>query len=154
MGRRFGQALEPGVDEVEAAFAGERADGKNFGELEFLAVALDHREKQGLGDAVDFIQKQVDWAVKALEPIEGEFIAAAEVGGGVGDEAEDVNAFEGVLEFVHHHAAEDVFWFVDAGRVYQDDLGVVAIEDALNPVARSLGFRGDDGDFLADESVD
>jgi hypothetical protein len=43
---------------------------------------------------------------------------------------------------------------VNAGRIYEDDLGVVAIEDALNAVARGLRFRGNDGDFLADERVD
>lgn len=154
MWRSFGQARKPGTDQVETAGAGESADGKNFGEFEFLAVAIDHRQEQLLGDAVHFIEQQVHRAVKALEPFDGEFIAAAEVDGSVGDEAEDVNAFESVLEFVHHHAAEDVFWFVDARSIYEDDLGVVAIEDALNAVAGGLGFGRDDGDFLADKSID
>jgi len=43
---------------------------------------------------------------------------------------------------------------VDAGCVDQDDLGVFAIEDALNAIAGGLGFGRDDGDFLADEGVD
>ena len=154
MRRGFGQAREPGIDEVEAAGAGERGNGENFGELEFLVVAFDQREEQMLGDAVHFIQQQVHGTVKTLNPFDGEAVAGAVVDGRVGDEAEDVNAFEGVLEFVHHHAAEDVSGLVDAGRVYQDDLGVVAIQDALNAIAGGLGLGRDDGDFLADERID
>jgi hypothetical protein len=92
--------------------------------------------------------------VEAFDPFDGEAVAGAVVNGGLGDEAEDVYAFEGMLEFVHHHAAEDVFRLMDAGRVYQDDLSVFAIQDALDAVAGGLGFGGDDGDFLADEGID
>ena len=92
--------------------------------------------------------------MKAFDPFDGEAIAGAVVNGSVGDEAEDVDAFEGVLEFVHHHAAQDVFGLVDAGRVYQDDLSVFAIQDALNAIAGGLGLGRDDGDFLADEGID
>jgi hypothetical protein len=43
---------------------------------------------------------------------------------------------------------------VDAGRVYQNDLSVLAVEDALNAIPGGLGFGRDDGDFLADEGID
>jgi hypothetical protein len=43
---------------------------------------------------------------------------------------------------------------VDARRIDQNDLRVFAIEDALNAIAGGLRFRRDDGDFLADESID
>src|ERR1700733_2413006 len=107
-----------------------------------------------LGDAVHFIEQKIYRAVEALDPLDGEAVAGAVVNRCVGDEAEDVDAFQGVLQLVHHHAAEDVFGLVDAGSIYQDDLGVFAIEDALNAIAGGLRFRGDDGDFLADESID
>jgi hypothetical protein len=107
-----------------------------------------------LGDAVYFIQQKINRTVKSFNPFNRETVAGAVVNRRIRDEAEDVDAFEGVLEFVHHHAAQNVFGLVDAGRVYQDDLRVFAIEDALNTIAGGLRFGGDDGDFLADESVD
>ena len=79
---------------------------------------------------------------------------AAEVGGGVHDQAEDVDAFEGVLQFVHHHPAEDVFGAVDSGRIDQDDLRVFAIQNALDAIAGGLRLGRNDRDFLADEGVD
>ncbi len=56
--------------------------------------------------------------------------------------------------FVHHLAAEDVLGFVDAGRIDQDDLRVVAIQDSLDAIAGGLRLRRNDGDFAADELVD
>ena len=154
MRRGFGQTGEPGIDEIEAAGAGEGGDGKNFGKLEFFIVALDKGQEQVFGDAVHFVQQKIDGAVEALNPLDGEAVAGTEVDRRVDDEAEDVDTFEGVLELVHHHAAENVFGLVDAGRVNQDDLGVFAIEDALNAIAGGLRLGRDDGDFLADESID
>src|ERR1700723_1600468 len=107
-----------------------------------------------LGDAVHFIQQKVDGAVEALNPLNGEAVARAVVNRCVGDQAEDVDAFQGVLQFVHHHAAEDVFWLVDARRVDQNNLRVFAVENALDAIASGLRFGGDDGDFLADEGFD
>jgi len=43
---------------------------------------------------------------------------------------------------------------VDSRRIDQNDLRVFAIEDALNAIAGGLRFRRDNGDFLADESID
>src|SRR5580704_2289479 len=107
-----------------------------------------------LGDAVHFIEQKIHGAAEALDPLDGEAIPGPVVNGCIGDEAEDVYAFQGVLELVHHHAAKDVFSLVDAGSVYQDDLGVFAIENALDAITGGLRFRGDDGDFLADQSID
>lgn len=42
---------------------------------------------------------------------------------------------------------------MDAGGVYEDDLGLVGGEDAFEAVAGGLGSGGGDGDFLADEGV-
>ena len=48
--RRLGQAREPAVHEIGAAFAGERGDGENLGELECLPVAVDQRKQERLAD--------------------------------------------------------------------------------------------------------
>ena len=55
--------------------------------------------------------------------------------------------------FVHHLAAEDVLGLVDAGRIDQDDLRVVAIHDALDAIARGLRLGRNDRDLAADERV-
>ena len=41
IGRMLRQSLEPGIYEIEAAFAGECRDRKHFGEFEFFAVSRD-----------------------------------------------------------------------------------------------------------------
>ena len=43
--------------------------------------------------------------------------------------------------------------FDDAGRVGKDNLEVVAVHDAKDTVPCGLRFRGDDGDFLANQLV-
>ena len=92
--------------------------------------------------------------MEALDPVDGKLVATADGGGGVHDQRERVDAFEGVLQLVHHLAAENVLGFVDAGRIDQDDLRVFAIQDSLNAVARGLRLGRNDGDFAADELVD
>ncbi len=128
--------------------------GKHLGEVEFPAVMIDQGEKLGLLHAVHFIQQQEDRAVEALDPVDGEFVAAADGDRSVDYQREHVDAFEGVLEFVHHLAAENVFGFVNAGRIDEDDLRVVAIQDSLDAIAGGLRLRGNDGYFAADELVD
>jgi len=43
---------------------------------------------------------------------------------------------------------------VNAGRIDQDDLGVVTIQDSLDSIASGLWLIGDDGDLLADKRID
>jgi len=65
-------------------------------------------------------------------------VACAELRRRVHDEREDIDALESLFELVHHLAAEHVLGLVNAGRVDEDHLRVVAIEDALDAVAGGL----------------
>ena len=78
----------------------------------------------------------------------------AEVHGRIGDQRKNIDAFERVLKLVHHLAAENVLGFVDSGRIDEDDLRVVAIQNSLNAVAGGLRLGRNDGDFASDESID
>ena len=77
-----------------------------------------------------------------------------EHGGGVGDEQENVDAFEGRGDFAHHLLVQDGVGFVKARCIDEDDLAFGRIDDALNAVAGGLRLGGDDGDFLADEAIE
>src|ERR1700734_2731057 len=153
MRRRFGKPREPGVYQVKAAGAGERGDGKNLREVEYFVVALDHRQEKLFVDAVHFIQQEINRAVKSFDPLNREAVARAEIGGGVNDERKYVDALQRVQQFIHHHAAQNIFGPVNAGRIYEDDLRVVTIQNALNAVASGLRLRRNDSDFLADQRV-
>jgi hypothetical protein len=59
-----------------------------------------------------------------------------------------------MLGFVHHLAAENVFRLVNAGRIDENDLRIVAVDDSLDAVARGLRPRRNDRNFLADQRVD
>jgi len=59
-----------------------------------------------------------------------------------------------VLKLVHHLAAEHILWLVNSRRIDEDDLRVVAIQNALNAVARGLRLWRNDCDFASHESID
>ena len=43
---------------------------------------------------------------------------------------------------------------MDSGRIDQDDLRIVAIQDSLDAIARGLRLGRDNSDFLPDERID
>ena len=129
--------------------------GKISAKSNSLLVAVDQRQKLRLLDLVHFIQEQKDGPVEAADPFDGETGRRGRMPAEASTiERKNVDAFEGVLQFVHHLAAEGVFRLVDAGRVDENDLRVVAIQDALNAIARGLRLGRNDGDFAADERID
>src|ERR1700730_5986781 len=86
-------------------------------------------------------------------PLDRESVACAELRRRVHDERENIDALEGLLEFVHHLAAEHVLGPVNARRVDEDDWRVVAIENALDAVAGRLRLGRDDRDLAPDNRV-
>src|ERR1700733_7604128 len=104
MRRRFRKQREPGIDEVEAARTSERRNGENFSKLKFFVVAFDQRQEKLLAKAVHFVEQKKNGAAKTLHPLNGKAVTCAEIGGGVHDEQKNVDSFQCVLQFVHHHA--------------------------------------------------
>lgn len=74
--------------------------------------------------------------------------------GGVKDEEKDVDAFEGRGDFVHHLAPERGVSLVNSRRIDEDNLAAFLGNDALHTVACGLRPMRDDGDFLANETVE
>ena len=66
---------------------------------------------------------------------------------------EDVDAFQSVLQLVHHLPAKNVLRLVDSGRVDQNYLPVVSIKNSLYPIARGLRLRRDDGHLSTNKRV-
>ena len=85
--------------------------------------------------------------------------------GYVDDEEDGVAGLEGVVVLLHHAAVELGVGLVDSGCVDEDDLGGGMaglswallfqgdLEDSVNAGAGGLGFVGDDGELLTEESV-
>src|ERR1700732_5299468 len=126
MWRRFRKQCEPGIHKIEAARSRQRRDRENFSELEFFVVALDQRQKKLFAKAVHFVEQQKNGSAKTLHPLNREAVTSAEIGSGVHDESKNVDSLQGVLQFVHHHAAENIFRLMNPGRIDENDLRVVA----------------------------
>src|ERR1700758_511130 len=107
-----------------------------------------------LGDAIDFVQQQIDGPVKTPRPFDSEAVAGTEIHGRIGNQRDNIDAFKRVLKLVHHLAAEDIFWFVDAGRIDEDDLSVVAIQNSLNAITGGLRLGRNDSDLASHQSID
>ena len=91
--------------------------------------------------------------MKTAGPFDGEAVARAEVHGRIGNQRENIDAFERVLKIVHHLAAEHIFRLVDSWRIDQDDLRVVAIQDSLDAVASGLRLGRNDCDLAPHQSI-
>ena len=74
-------------------------------------------------------------------------------GDGIGHQEKNVNPFDRGVDFAEHLFVQRGFRFVNTGRIDENDLAIGARDDALDAIASGLRFRGDDGDFLADEAV-
>src|SRR2546430_4505190 len=72
---------------------------------------------------------------------------------GVHDEADEVHILDRAARDRLHEVPEPTAGRVEPGRVDKDDLRAPEILDAGDPVARRLGARRDDREFLADEAV-
>lgn len=111
-------------------------------------------QQLGFGQFVDFVESEDGFRATAFGFFDEKAVGMREHGGGIGDEQEDVDAFEGRRDFAHHLLVQDGGGFVQAGRVDENDLPFRTIDDALNAVAGSLRLGSDDGDFLADETIE
>ncbi len=72
---------------------------------------------------------------------------------GIHDEQENIDAFDGGGDFVHHLAAKRGIGGVQAWRIYEHDLAALLRDDTLNAISRGLRFGCDDGDLLSDQVV-
>ena len=64
-----------------------------------------------------------------------------------------VNVRDALPRDLDHIVSQTVARLVEAGRVEQDELDIVPVHHAVDPVARGLRLVGDDGDLLAHKRV-
>jgi len=150
----FGQKLQDFAEEVFAARTRESGNRDDSGKFVGLRECVDQREEFGFGEFVDLVERQDGFAAEALGFFDEEAVRVRVHHGGVREEKKDVDAFESGGDFAHHLLVQDGIGFVQAGRIYEDDLAFGAVDDALNAVAGGLRLGGDDGNFLADETVE
>ena len=156
IGGAFGKTREPAIHQIWRAFAGERGNGENFGEIELLAGS-DRSAAASWG----FLTRSTLFRSRNTGPSEAAAPTRWQIDRRRRTPAEASTISERMsmpssacCNFVHHLPAEDVFRLVNSGRIDEDDLRVVAIQDSLNAIARGLRLRRNDGDFAPDERVD
>jgi hypothetical protein len=117
-------------------------------------VPLDERQEFPLVfEAVGLVEQQEGGLAPALDEVEDEAVAVARRGRRVAYEADEVDAFERVVDGGHHPAVEEVARLVDARRVHQNDLPAGARDDAANLVARRLRLVRHGRNLLAHHPV-
>src|SRR6185437_2250503 len=73
---------------------------------------------------------------------------------GVDEVGDDIRVFERAECSLAHGALQGVLRIQESRRVEEDDLEIVAGEDAEDAVAGGLRFGTNDAEFLADEPVE
>ena len=109
---------------------------------------------------VDLVQQQEDRRAGFLRHVQNELVFAREAAGHVRDQENQFAADHGFAHFRHHLAAERRVRTVNSWSVDQNDLAAQLalllghMDDPQNAVTRGLGLRTDDGQLLADQSIE
>src|SRR5690348_254323 len=146
--RALGQRRSDAIDECVDALAGERGDEKR------AVVCGLERVAARVIERVDLVEHREHGCARrsgqrgGLNQRDKGALACVDE---VGDEVGVVERAECGLA---HGALEAVLRIQESGGVEEDDLEIVAGEDAEDAVAGGLGFGADDAEFLADEAVE
>jgi hypothetical protein len=104
---------------IRSLVAGARRERDDRAPVVLARIPLDERQELSLVvEPVGLVQEQERGLARLFDEVEDEAVAVAGRGRGVADEADEVNAFERVVDGGHHPAVEEVAGEVDARRVY------------------------------------
>ena len=140
--------------QIVDAIAGHGRDHEGLGKFQPLVGGLRQLQQLFLGDDIDLVDDQ------DLGMIDGRHLAEDRLGllvdplAGVEQHADEVGVMRPGPGGRHHGAVEPSLRHEDAGRVDQDDLGVVVDHDAADQRAGGLHLARDDGDLGADQRID
>ncbi len=134
-------------------------DRDHLGKAVQSGIVLDDGQQIAFVEEIDLVEQQKGFELAAFDQVERELVAGAELLGRVGDEQQQIAAFDRVVDLLHHALVERVGGLVDAGRVDENDLpggtaaGAFEVDDAADPIARGLRFVGDDSELFAHQRV-
>ncbi len=150
-------------------------DGNHFGKGIQGAESFDERQELRPENKVDLVDYEKYGTIELLDQLQDKFVFTAfafrpgrwlfprrqrfAVAGGIDHEDDDVAAFQGFIDLLHHAPVELRARPVDAGGIHENDLSGVAalacrhLHDSLNSVARGLRLVADDGDLFADKGI-
>ena len=150
----FGQVLqEQALEHVDVGAIGRRYR-HDFHEREGLLVMLHHRQQFRLGDEVHLVQHQDDRQFHVFDCVQQELIAGTGLHGRVDDQGQHVDLAYGIERGVDHPHVHAVLGLVDAGGIYENNLPLLIVPDAEDARPRRLRLVGNDGKFLADQSIE
>jgi len=152
-GFAFGQQRQNPVEQAGDVESFPGRDRYDFGVGQRRAPLLDERFERLLRrqvDLVDHHQRRHSALADAVDDLGRTFVVPLD---GVGHVEQHVGVRQGAAHEIHHRLLQLVTGFQDARRIGEDDLEIVAVDDAQNAVARGLRLGGDDGEFLAHQCV-
>src|ERR1700733_15041829 len=127
-----------------------------------LAVLLDQRQQLALAPTkrVNLIKNEANFGGGVLKHLNRELILLIELASRVHDQQDKIAALQSFANFDHHFASERAVGFVNARGIEQYNLcaslpfALGNVYDALDSIARSLRFGGDDREFFAHERIE
>jgi len=149
----LGQQAHDGVQKLREAFSPQGRDGHDFLEVVKLGVALHERQKLGLLDSIDFVERQDGTRRVFLQQSHSKLVSMAEALGGVDNQHRQVALRERLANEIHHLLVKAGKRPVDSGRVHEHDLRAGPVHNAQNPIAGGLRYGGDDGNLGPNQPI-
>ena len=149
LGQQFDDALHDVID-IEVL---ECAGGKDLGVGQQFFPLVDELHQFLIAlEQVNLVDDQQDGYLLAGNAVKEVLILGRSLDN-VGDIEQHVGVDEGAGRVLQHALLQAEFGLEDAWGVAEDDLVIVAIDDAHDAVSSGLRFAGDDGQTLAHQAV-
>ena len=117
------------------------------------AVGIDQGQQAGFAHKVHLVDQEHRRHPTALELFQDEPVPRPWSRGGFDEHEDEIHFLEDVHGHLHHPRVETVLRLMDAGRVQENQLGVIQMLHAQDAGPRRLRLVGDDGDFFAEEPI-
>ena len=129
------------------------ADGNDRLKVHLILIRRDHRQKGLLLDRVDLVDDQNARHVRRLDLTDQLLFLNADVCDRLDHQNHGVHVRDGAFDDVHHIVSELRPGLVEARRIDENELTVLAVDDGADAVAGRLRLVGNNGDLLADDGV-
>ena len=129
------------------------ADGNDSGKVHVGGIRRNHGQKRLFFHGVDLIDDEDGRRTGGLALLDQGQLLLADVCNRLDDEQNRVDVDNRFLHNIDHIVAEFGARAMEARRVDEDELRILAVQNGTDAVARGLRLMGNDCEFFADERV-